>query len=184
VVLAAPLLAGACVRFHGPEDMRAELSQAAGVELEREMGVTVTRSGMALARWAMKDEDEISLKGVRRLEVGVYHVTGPLDASVEPSPLEPPDLEGWQLVLSFHGPSEDVFMLAREIKGEVRNLFLVVAEPEEWVLIRLKGKLDAIFEDAVLMAFEEAGRGDLYTKAEREPGWERPLEDKPMSATS
>ena len=60
--LIVPVLLGTgCVRLHGPEDIRRDLSRSAGVELHRETGITVTRSGVWLARkilkWTHSDEE-------------------------------------------------------------------------------------------------------------------------------
>jgi hypothetical protein len=63
-----------CIGFHGPEDLRRDLVQATGVELERETGVSVGRMGVMLVRW-FTSEEEIPLKGVRKVQVGVYEVT-------------------------------------------------------------------------------------------------------------
>ena len=40
----------------------------------------------------------------------------------------------------------------------------VVAEDEEWVVVRLYGDLDRILEDTMRFAFDQAERPDLYDK--------------------
>jgi hypothetical protein len=53
------------------------------------------------------------------------------------------------------------------IDGQVQDF-----EPDEWVLVRIRGKLDRIIEDAIEMAFDEVDRPDLYAKTRRERGLE------------
>ena len=58
----------------------------------------------------------------------------------------------------------------------VRSLLIVVAEPDEWVLVRIRGKLDKVLEQAIEMAFEDVDRSDLYAKTRRERGLDPPVE--------
>jgi len=167
------LLGTGCIRLSGPEDLRRELSRESGVEFEKEMALTVTRSGMWIARMVAKraigDEEMISLKGVRRVEVGVYEVVGLKEGFVQPGPVlfeEPP---GWNTLVSIEDGIENVFVMTRQDEGRIRGLLVVVTEDDEWVLVRMKGKLDLILEDAIRMAFAETVRPELYaaTRAER-----------------
>ena len=78
-------------------------------------------------------------------------------------------------------------MLAQvEEDARIRRLLLVVAEQDEWTVVRLKGKLDAFVEDAIRYAFDEADRPDLYATSARQPGWERPeaVPEPPLSAVA
>jgi hypothetical protein len=167
LVLVTLLLSLSCVRPHGPEDVRHELSQTAGVKLDREFGITVTRSGVWLARKFVKyaDDEEISLKGVRRIEVGVYQVEGLRRGREERARLSLDDLPGWTPIVRVHEDGEDVFVLTQEKDGRIHRLLVVVAEDDEWVLVRLKGKLEHIIEDAMRMAFDQADRPELYEVA-------------------
>ena len=121
ILLLVPALSG-CIRPWGPEDLRRDLSRSAGVELDREFGITIGRSGMWIARKAMKMSGEAA------------------------------------------------FVLIREENEQIRDLLVIAADREEWVLVKLKGKLDLILEDAMRMAFDEADRPDLYEKTRAERG--------------
>lgn len=168
------LLSTGCVRLHGPEDIRRDLSRSAGVRLNRETGITVTRSGVWLARkilkWTHADEEmPVSLKGLRRVQVGVYEVEGLRRGFETPAPI---DLREhfdptWTPIVRVQENDESVLVLTRagERPGQVRAMLVVVAEEDEWVLVRLRGKLEHIVEDAMQFAFEEADRPDLYAKA-------------------
>ena len=110
--LLIPVLASvACVRLHGPRDLRRELSDSTGVRLEREVGFTVTRSGVWLARMGLDlaDESPVSLKGVKRVQVGIYKVDGLARGSDERSPLRAGRLlEGWEPVVRVNEEDEEV----------------------------------------------------------------------------
>ena len=150
-----------CIRFHGPEDLRRDLARTAGVKLDREMGVTLTRTAVMLARWATSEE-EIPLRGVRRVEVGTYRVQG-LGRGVEQRrPIDPPELPGWQTIVRVREDNEDIFVLLREEEDEIRGLLIVVAEEDEWALVRIRGRLQHTLEGVMELAFDRAERPDLY----------------------
>jgi hypothetical protein len=67
-------------------------------------------------------------------------------------------------------------VLVREKKESVRAMLVVVAEPDEWVLVRVFGHLDDTLEQAMTMAFDEVERPDLYARTRRERGLDTPAE--------
>jgi hypothetical protein len=152
------ILSTSCI-FHGPENLRRDLEQASGVELEREAGVTVGRVGTMLVRW-FTPEDEVPLKGVRKGQVGVYHVVDRPDGA--PTELKLPELSGWQRVARVRERDGQVDLFMLEENARVRGMLVVVAEDDEWVLVRIRGKLDHVLEQAMEMAFKQADRPELY----------------------
>jgi hypothetical protein len=178
LLLAAALSSASCIGFRGPERIRREISYSSGVDLDREMGFTVRRSGMWLVRWGMRvaGEEEISLRGVRRIEVGIYQVRGPeLETHVH-VPLDARSFSSWDPVVRVHEDDEDVLVMVREKKGSVRNMLVVVSDDEELVVVRMKGRLDDILEEAMAEAFDQADRPELYDKTREERGLEPPAE--------
>jgi len=179
-LLLIPVLSSvACIRLHGPKDLRRDLSDSAGVRLEREVGFTVTRSGVWLARMGlnMADEDTVSLKGVKRVQVGIYSVDGLARGHDARSPLGVANLlPGWEPVVRVREEGEEVLVLVDQHEESIRGLVVIVAEEDEWVLVRIKGKLDRIIEDAISMAFDQADRPDLYARSREERGLD-PLPD-------
>jgi len=171
------LLSSSCVRLIGPEDVRLALSDQAGVKLRQETGLTVTRSGLWLARQFV-DEQEVPLRGLRRVEVGVYEVEGLRRGRLEPAPLDPAYFKDWTPVVRVREDGEEVLVLLREKDDHVRSLLVVVTEPEEWVLVRMRGRLDGLIEQALRMAFDEVERPDLYAKTRRERGLDAPQSPK------
>lgn len=172
LALIPSLIAVSCVRIHGPEDVRRDLGRSAGVKLHREFGLTLTRSGMWIARKGLKmaDEEQISLRGVRRMEVGIYEVRGRRGDANGLRDADLAALEDWTPIVRTRDPDELVLVLTREQDGRVCGLLVVVADDDEWVLVRMRGKLDRMFEDAVRMAFDEADRPELYARSRVERG--------------
>lgn len=178
-VLVVALGSAACI-LHGPGDLKRDLSQSAGVKLDREFGLTLGRTGTWVARKAMKwsGETDVSLKGVRKIEIGVYQVEGLRSGRAAASSLQPADLPDWSPLVRVHEEDSDVFVLLKEDDARIRGILVVVAEPDEWVLVRIRGRLDGLVEDVMQAAFDEVDRPDLYAATRRERG----LEPAPASA--
>jgi len=160
-------LAG-CVRLHGPEDVTRRLSGVAGVDLEQEVGFTVTRSGIWLAKKGLKwsDEEDIpSLDGLKRVEVGVYQVA----EEREPGARLSMDLfpRSWLPWVRVQDDDEEVFVLVHNDgrAEEIDAMLVVVAAADEWVVVRMRGDLDRIMEDAIRLALDQAERPDLTERA-------------------
>ena len=171
--LLTALLSTGCVRLVGPEDVRLELSEQAGVKLKQETGFTVTRSGIWLARQFV-DSEEVPLHGVRRVEVGVYEVRGLKSGLEEARRIDPGYFHEWTPIVRVNEDGEQLMVLVREKEESLRALLVVVAEPDEWVLVRVYGHLDDLLEQAMSMAFEEVDRPDLYARTRRERGLDAP----------
>lgn len=160
------LFAVSCIRPWGPGGVKRELSREAGVKLDQELGITVTRSGIWLARQILKwtDEgDEIpELKGLRRVEVGIYNVEDYRRGHDEMVALDAgtfgPD---WTPLVRVVEDNETVQVMTKERDGELRGMLVVVAEEDEWVIVRMRGRLDRIVESAMEFAFDQADRPEL-----------------------
>jgi hypothetical protein len=162
-----------CIRLGGPDEVGRHLSREAGVDLQQEIGLTVTRSGVWLAKKSMKwadDEDmEFSLKGLRRVEVGVYAVKGVRDGGRESLGIHlfPTAWEPW---IKIQEDDSEVFVLVKQgdTPEQIRGMLVVVAEDEEWVVVRMHGKLEQIIESTLRMAFDQTDRPELYAKTREE----------------
>jgi len=180
--IAASFLCTACV-LRGPSGMKRDLSSASGVELQREMGLTLGPTSLWIARHAGAfDDEDVELRGLRKIQVGVYRV---LDDSVDEAPgmrLDRLEQRGWKPFVRVHEADEDAAVLVRESAGRVRSLVVVVAESDEWTIVRLEGDLDALLEDALELAFDKAGKPALYEASRRERGLEA-AGQKPPSAS-
>jgi hypothetical protein len=155
-----------CVTLHGPEEIRRDLSREVGVKLDRDFTITVNRGGMWLARKGLKwsSEDDISLKGVHHVDLGIYEVAGLRKGFEAPNAVHPDYFRGWEPLARVQEEGENVLVLTREKNEKIKGLLVVVTDPEEWVIVRAKGNLNQILEEALAEAFDEIERPDLYQK--------------------
>jgi hypothetical protein len=168
------------VTLHGPEEIRRDLSKETGVKLDHEFSITVNRGGMWLARQGLKwsGEDEISLKGINLVDVGIYEPAGLRKGFEAPRAVHPDYFEGYEALVRVQEleDGENVLVMTREKSEKIKGLIVVVTEPEEWVIVRVKGNLNQILEQALAEAFDEIERPDLYQKTREERGLDEPTE--------
>ncbi len=186
------LTAGGCMFLRGPGDVRHDVQRMTGLDLDRRFGIQTGRVSMWIARRAMKwsGEDEVSLKGVRGVEVGVYEVDGPRRGYRLASDEQRPSLcgagfSGWEPVVRVCEGDEHMLMFVRQKRDQLRGLLVVVQDSDEVVIVRARGRLDRLIEDALRMARDEedlrrgrernnraanAGEADEAEADEPEPG--------------
>jgi hypothetical protein len=58
----------------------------------------------------------------------------------------------------------EVLVATRLVAGRAHDLLVVVAEADEWTLVRMKGELEPILEQAMELAFARADRPELYDR--------------------
>lgn len=171
IVMAAVLSGAGCFRLGGPDAVSQQLSREAGVDLDQEFGITVTRGGIWLAKKSLRwvDDVDLSLDGLRRVEVGIYTVrdrdenrAGSLGEHLFPAE--------WSTWVHVQDEGSDVFVMVRQGKTpeEIRGMLVVVAEDDEWVVVRMKGQLEKILEDSLRFAFDQTERPELYDKTREE----------------
>lgn len=172
LVLSSLLLGSTSCVLRGPSGIRREIADATGAEYDREFGLTLGRMSMGVVRCGMKvarnhagDEvPDISLEGVRKVQVGVYQVKpGTWDA--DHPKFDPAALGDWESVVRVQDDGEDVHVLLRTKHGETRGMLVVVSEADELVIVRLAGKLDRVIQDALRYGLREVEREDLYEPA-------------------
>ncbi len=160
----AALLTACIIPFNGPGDVRRDIETQTGRRYERSFGLTVGRSGMALARWMVRHaEEEIPLEGIKKVEIGVYEVK---DGPPGPASLTPSDWPEWSPMVEVYQEGS-VLVLSKEgeEEGSIRRLLFVVEDEDELVLVRLTGKLEEFIEEAISFALKEADRPDLVEPA-------------------
>jgi len=67
----------ACAPWQGPDDVARVVERETGERYDREVGLTLGRCGLSLARWIVEEQRDVPLEGIRKLEVGIYTRTGP-----------------------------------------------------------------------------------------------------------
>lgn len=128
--------------------------------LKREVVLSLGPGTLGFTRWIagfMDDEDvrlAVRVLGdVRRVKVGVYRVeSGDLDLDAYDMPTLR-RLRDWETAARIREEDEVVWVLYREHRGRVEQMFVAVLDDENLVLTRLDGDLQGVLE-AVL---EEKG---------------------------
>ncbi len=100
--------------------------------------------------------------GIRRIKAGVY----PLSYSSNFEDLDIPELKrfkkkGWKVALKVEDYNEVGWILYRERRQRVRDLFVVVLTEDELVLARIQGNLTELL-DIALDEIENEGASDFF----------------------
>ncbi len=160
VLLLAGSLAGCVLR--GPSGLKNQVAEANGRTYKREFGFTLGRTSMALARWGVgmsgEQETRRMLQGIHKVQVGVYEVVEAGDGSRGPLAS---DFHDWDPLVRMREDDESVLVLARGEADRFHRLLMVVDSEDELVLVRLRGDLNDILEEAIRMSLEEIDREDL-----------------------
>jgi hypothetical protein len=129
-------------------DIRYEFSNSTGLALEPEFGVKLGRISTGFAKMFVKNHDEeISFKGVSKVEVGVYNV---VDAREPAGPdLAAMELEGWVTIARVRDGDERVQVMCRPDGDRLRALLVLVLDGDELVVVRLKGRLEKFLPAAL-----------------------------------
>jgi len=153
-------LSGCMLR--GPSGLKDQVSASSGRTYDREFGMTLGRTSMALTRWGagISGHQEVrrALKGVRKVQIGVYEVVD--EGTPGRTPLAS-DFKGWDPLVQVREDGETVLILTQVKNDHLNNMLLVVDSSGELVLVRLRGNLDRIVEDAIRFGLEEVDREDL-----------------------
>jgi len=154
----------ACIGFRGPADVKRDLERRTNSDLDREFAITLGPATMAFARWAVgssEDGDGIPIRGVRKVQVGVY-VRDDRDGRVRlDRHLEARDFPDFEPMVEVRDRDERVLVMAASRGDRLRKMVVVVDDLDEVVIVRLSGDLDTIVEEAIRMALDEADRDDL-----------------------
>ena len=132
------------------------------LDLKREIVISVGPGTMGFTRWVAGffDDDEDMrlaarvLEDVRRVKVGVYrveHNPRDLDAYDLPTLRR---LRGWETAARIREENEVVWVLYREHRGRIEQMFVAVLDDENLVLTRLDGDLQGVLE----VVMEEKGQ--------------------------
>jgi hypothetical protein len=149
----------ACAPWRGPDDVARVVSRGTDARYDRESGLTLGRFGLSMARWAVEEDEDVFLDGLRKIEVGVYRRT---DERTTPLALSAASFPDWTPIVEVRtDPEERVLILGDAPEGAIRGLLIVVAEEDELTVVRMRGRLDAILDQAVVRAFDQVGREEL-----------------------
>jgi hypothetical protein len=147
--------------LHSPElsgirhDIESQLPEASfDTEVELSVGpVTLALARVVSSLFPGAREARTWLKGVSRVQIGVYdaHVTGTEDLRM-PQRLQALVDDGWETAVRMRDRDQAVWVLYRADEDKIKEMFVMVLNDDELVLVRAKGKLDRL----IAAALEEA----------------------------
>ena len=158
-VVAIALISTGCWFGTGStSDIRYEVTDQTGVDLEPDFGIKLGRLTTAMAKpFARKAAGEsIPLKGIAKIEVGIYNVVD----SRDPVESGMADLEfaGWEPIVRIRDGDERIQILCRTEGERIRAMLVVVLDGDELVVVRLKGNLHKFLPGAL----EYAGWDEMH----------------------
>jgi hypothetical protein len=143
-----------CISTRGPSDVRRQLGDELGWELDREMGLRVGRATLWLARSLVPEEEGSPLGDVSRVEIGVYRLLAEAPPRPGSGHLR---LKGLQPMVRVRGGASDAAILVRPGR-KLREMVLISREADEVVVVRLEGRLDRFLGTVIETARREEGR--------------------------
>lgn len=155
-----------------------ELARVAG-ELERQLpearfdkefslSLGPVAIGFARLVTGMVGDDDVQharryLRDVSRVQVAVYDTTDmpPISNLRMPSRLAELEKDGWETAVKVREEDEAVWVMYRIDGDAIRDLYVVVLNDEELVLVKATGRLDRIMAKALVEADRDRGIRDL-----------------------
>jgi len=127
-----------------------EFTKEAEVSVESGAFKTV---GRILGR--VSDNDDLYeaaryVQELRRIKVGVYSVDRlPSDDDINLFELDRFEEEGWEPATFYEDEDEAIWVLYREWYDEIRDMFVLVLNNDELVIVRIEGALDHLLEKVI-----------------------------------
>jgi hypothetical protein len=142
----------------GTSDVRDEVAFRTGFELEPEFGIRLGRITTAMAKPFARSAsgESVPLKGIAKVELGVYNVVGHREPAAR-GDLGGLELPGWEPVVRLQDGNERIQVMCRIEDDRIRAMLVVVLDAEELVVVRLEGNLQKFLPAAI----EHAGWGGL-----------------------
>jgi hypothetical protein len=158
ILLPLALSLSGCIWAPELEEVRRELErEIPGARFETEFKLTLGPASLGLARMMVglvPDAEEAGryLKDIYRVKLAVYR-TESLPAIGElrlPGRLRRQlERSGWEVAVKVREKDEVVWILYREYRNTIRDIYIVVLDQDELVLVRLEGRLDRLFARAM-----------------------------------
>ncbi len=186
VLLAAalPTLLSGCIYSRELSQTRREIErQVPEARIEQELVLNLGPASLRFASWMAGLPDAVEsdmarryLREVKRVKVGVYSIDGP----AEPAPLDfsrMPRFQrgGWDVAARVRDEGETVWVLYRENRSTIRDLFVIVYTPTELVMARVNGRVSEIVRQVMAdglyrEAFKKAETTRNESEADPEAG--------------
>ncbi len=123
-----------------------------GAEFDTEVIISVGPGLFRTLGWILRrvpDEDAnlaaAYLRDVHRVKVGVFRTRElPHDGNLELHTLRRFEREGWSVAASVREDDEQVWVMYRERYGHIRDMLVLVLDPNELIIVRFEGDLNEI----------------------------------------
>ncbi len=159
IFLVLSILCSGCLMSREMAHMKRDIeSQFPGIELEKELEFSIesgvfTTLGRILGR-VVDDGDVYEatryMQDLRRVNVGVYKIRRfPKNEPMNLLELSRFDEGGWELATQVRDRDEMIWILYREWYDEVRDMFILVMNNDELVIVRMEGALDHLLEKVI-----------------------------------
>ena len=157
LALALSLLSG-CLWAPELDRVRKDIEdQIPGAEFKKDFALSLGPVSLGFARLVtgfVPDAHEARgyLEEIRSVKVAIYEAKNiPADVSLRmPSKLQHLlEKNGWELAIKAKERDESVWILFRTKGDAIRDMYIVVLDEEELVLVRAGGRLDKLFEKAM-----------------------------------
>ena len=145
--------------YFGVENVRRDIEkEIPGAEFTKEAEVSIesgafTTVGRILGRVADNDdlyEAARYVQELRRIKVGVYSVNRlPSDDHINLFELDRFEEGGWEPATFIEDDNEAIWVLYREWYDEIRDMFVLVLNDDELVIVRIEGALDHLLEKVI-----------------------------------
>lgn len=146
--------------------------QVPGASFDREFAMTLGPVSLAFAKMVtafIPDAREARgyLRDVSRIEVAVYEVTAmpTIDGVRMPNHLQRLRDEGWETAVKVRDDDNIVWLMYRIEKNAIREMYVVVLDSDELVLVKARGRLDRLAARALLEADNNPGVPHLRADA-------------------
>ncbi len=128
-----------------------------GAEFDRKLVFTVGSVGLRVASWVtglVPDEEVADVReyidDVRRVKVGIYDTEHVPESNGGGIPVLRGLVDkGWEIAVQSREESEHVWVLYRARRDRVRDIFVIVLNEEELVIVRVTGHLDRVLQRAM-----------------------------------
>lgn len=152
VLLAALLALTGCFYSREIAHTRRDIERATGTDFDGGFTVSLGPLSLRTLSWISglvpEAEAEMAsdyLREVTRVKVGVYHTDYGLSLDGVDLPSLPRfEDRGWEVAVKFREDNEMGWVLYREHRDTVRDLYVVVLTDEELVLARVQGHLNRL----------------------------------------
>lgn len=158
ILLLSVLIFSGCMYSREISHIRRDIEREfPGAEFEKEFVISIGPGFFDTVGWLAKlvDDDDVHrigdyLNEIRRVKVGVYRTEQlPFEGDLELESLQRFSENGWELAVKVQDEQEIVWVLYREWYDEVRDMFILVLDDEDLIIVRIEGYLNRLLQKIV-----------------------------------